>query len=420
MNLNYSIKKTVFLIFGGFTLLLSIIYSALTIMAAYIVEDEVLEKLLTYEVNAINNAYQKDGVIAQPSTAFMTVYDHPQSAPFSIAQAYKNNRLTREIFTNDQHYHIQYLNLNENSTHILVAEVSPFLSVSSPSNELVILFLTVFSAAIFISIWLAYRISVKITRPVTNLANEVERQKNQSENIKLTKEEHKSEVKVLAGTIRNALNDLTHSVKRESDFNRDVSHELRTPLTVIHNTLSLAKNRSLTPSDIANLLTSADQMKHIVTTLLTLARSESFKLVTFKLRPVLEECVLLLYPKLSEQSFYINLDVEETFEVTAHKQQVILLVINLIENALAHSTGNTLLIRLIDHQLSFENDISNPISESKVNNLTEEKVKKINSTGLGHGLYLVRRVIGALNWQFEIKSTTSTFTFCINIENNKN
>ncbi len=418
MKISLSIQRRVFIIFGGFTLLLTLVYSATNVLIAYVVEDEVLEKVLAYEAQVIERTFQREGRIIQPRVDYMTLYLEPEKAPAEIAKAYENNTLTSEVFTEDKvHYHIQFLYFDENNSAILVAEVTPFLTVSNASDEILILFFTVSIIALFLSIWFAYQIASKTTKPISTLANEVMLQQYEKEPMTFSANKTSDEIGYLAHTIEVAINDLKMLAKRESDFNRDVSHELRTPLTVLNNTLSLAEKRSLSKAEVTELQKSAAQMNYIVTTLLALARSESIAGETISLRSLLEDCILSLHTKLARKKLNINLDVSDVFKLKVNKQLMTLLISNLIENAIQYTSGVNILIRLHDQQLFIENEIVATISQEKMDRLTEKNVKQIDSIGFGQGLYLVKRIIERLGWHFKIASNNTHFQFVICLKN---
>jgi signal transduction histidine kinase len=417
VKISQSIQRKVFVIFGSFTLLLTLVYSGINILIAYVVEDEVLEKVLAYEAHVIEKAFQEKGEVIQPRLDYMKLYLDPEKAPSEIAHAYKNKTLTSEVFTENQvHYHIQFLHFDKNTSALLVAEVTSFLTVTNASNGILLLFLFVFAITIVLSLLFAYHIAKKTTRPISILTKEVMLKQSQKQALVFSAKQTPDEIGYLAHVIDTALNDSMLNVKRESDFNRDVSHELRTPLTVLNNTLSLAGKRPLSTSDVADLKRSVSEMNHIVKILLILARSESIEFEVVPVRALLEDCVLSLHAKLVDETFDVNLDVPDDFKLFANRQLLTLLVNNLVDNAIQHGSGKGLLIRLENKCIHFENRALVNIPLSKIDKLTEKNVKQLDSDGLGQGLYLVKRIVETLNWQCEIKLIDGVFRFSVCFE----
>jgi signal transduction histidine kinase len=427
MTLSNSIQTKVFVIFGGFTLLLSVIYWSMSILIGYIVEDEILEKVLRLEADYIQQSYRENpSRIVAPRVDYVTLYLSQERAPLAIKQALSDYPNETEVFVSKtEHYHIQHLYLAEKYHSLLVAEVSPLLTVTNVSRGLIVLFFGIFIVTLALALWLAYRLALRTTRPITLLAREVEQQhinptlpsNSKQPSFDLSGTEQKDEIGFLATTLQNTLGELNDSIKRESDFNRDISHELRTPLTVLNNTLSLAKQRPLSASDLQQLNDSTDTMNQLVTTLLALARAETINKEPVNLCGALEQCVIDLQHKMTEPLFDVNLEIDQHFSVVTNQQLLTLLINNLIENAIAHASSNHLTIRLdlADRQsprLIFENSIDQPLSDD----ITNPQVKSEASQGFGQGLYLVNRVIEALHWSFTITDESDCFQFVIDLK----
>lgn len=423
MTFRNSIQQKVFIIFGGFTLLLSLIYWSMSILIAYIVEDEILEKVLRLEADYIEQSFRDNKLkFADPRVDYIKLYLSHAQAPEAIQQALSKQPNLTEVFVDErEHYHIEHLYLGDQHQPILVAEVTRLLTVTNVSNNIIIVFLGIFIFTLVLALWFAWRLALRTTRPIITLAQEVEKQhikrKSGKNSFRLTGTEQKDEIGFLATTLQNTLGELNDSVKRESDFNRDISHELRTPLTVLNNTLALASQRPLNNDDIQQLNDSSDSMNQLVTTLLALARAETVKKESINLCSFLEDCIIDLQHKMTEQQFAVKLIVDESYSIVSNKQLLVLLINNLIENAIAHAASNKLTIRLdLDNEkaaiLIFENSLNSQLH----NNITHAKVKSKNSQGLGQGLYLVSRVIEALHWKFEIATESDCFRFMVMLD----
>ncbi len=410
MQISKSIEHRVFLIFGSFALVLSLIYSGTSILIAYVVEDALLDKIVAIEAEFIQRNYQSTGTLVSPRVDYMSLYAAVDQAPLPVKQALLKTPKANEVFTDSNvHYHIQYLDIDVQKKPLLVAEVTPLLIVTNVSGDIFLLMILVLVLGLVLSLCLAYAIARRTTKPIKVLAGEVMTQRQQDDPLVLSSTRAEDEIGYLARTIENTLNNLKSAVLRESEFTRDVSHELRTPLTVIKNTLALGKQRDWTQDDVYQLNNSANKMDKTVTILLALARAESVELETFPLRPLLEECILSQHHRTSDLKFNIELDLPDQFEVLANPQLVTLLANNLIENAIEHASRPELTIRLLDEQLLFENPTDRNIEE----NIIEPQVKDPASPGLGQGLFLVSRIIGALKWEFKIASREHNYCFLI-------
>lgn len=82
---------------------------------------------------------------------------------------------------------------------------------------------------------------------------------------------------------------------------------------------------------------------------------------------------------------------------------------NLILNAITHASQPVLHIRLDKETLVFENPSDTPVHDDP----TQPKVKQSQSEGFGQGLFLVRRVLETLNWEYKVRSDGGYFRFSI-------
>ena len=405
-----SISRRVFLTFGSFTLLLSLLYSAVSIIVAYAVEDAVLERILDQEVHHLEQAFRENGELLAPRVDYIKTYTALAQAPGEIRKVLEDSPHRREIFTNSgTHYHVQYLDLDDETRPLLVAEVTPLLVVSNVSENILVILIITLLVGLLISVGLAYRITLRTTRPVQDLAAELKNIADKTEAPLLSHIDADQELHYLAQTMEQSLSQLKSAIQRETDFNRDVSHELRTPLTVIKNTLALGKQRSLTTEDFRELDDSVSKLDQIVITLLALARSESVSLESFRLRPVMEECILELHTLMEELGFSVDLQLDDAFIVSGNQQLLRLLISNLLTNAMQHASKAHLDVFLENNELHFENDFS----EMPEKELTEAGVRATGSPGLGQGLYLVSRIVDALDWEYRINKTGRRYSFIL-------
>ncbi len=402
MRIKRSIERKVFISLGGLTLLVALSFSLVSLLAAFSIEDSILEKILAHEANVLLESYQQGNLQPTARLEYMTFYADLSAAPKDIVEAKLKNPQTTEVFSDaNHHYHIVDLKTQGQQIGWLVADVTNFLSVSSHSSNLLPIAITLLTLAIMFSIWLAYRIALRTTKPISHLARELEKQSNQNSQLDISQFKTGDEIEYLASTIDSTLRALNASLKRESDFNRDVSHELRTPLTVINNTLTLSQQRELQQSDLKKLTNSANKITRIVKTLLALARSETLPLKHVNLRGVLEDSVLLYEQKLAEKTFEVHVKVAEQVTVLGNPELMMLLFNNLIENALNYASENSLEIVLENKQLSFTNRATSQFVVSS-EAMTQPNIRQPDSAGIGQGLYLVSRIATRLGWKITL------------------
>lgn len=416
MKFKHSIQKRVFAIFGGFTLVVALGYSLASIIVAYIIEDEVLNRLVALEETRIQSAYKQTGQLPHTSAAYFTVYKQIQMAPSDIAAAASNNTVGEVFSASGRHYHIRKLHLSSNSKNtynaILVADVTELLAVRNlPLNVIVFLALLIV-LAIAIALLAALIITRRTTKPIVALANrvgglEVNNQLAWQKNA-AQKTQAEDEVDYLSQTIQNALQQLREAIERESQFNRDVSHELRTPLTEILNTLALAQQQSLSANSVQQITRAANNIKHIVTALLALARAETTQQEVFALQPLIEECVVGLYTKIEATNFTVECNLTD-LAVMGNRQLVSLVINNLIENAINHASKPALAITVSNGEIHFDNTFSTPLPTD----VTLPNSRQPQSQGIGQGLYLIERILDMLGWQYRIFVQNNTYRLTV-------
>ena len=207
------------------------------------------------------------------------------------------------------------------------------------------------------------------------------------------------------------LNHLKLALKRESDFTRDLSHELRTPLTVIKNVLALAEQRPESTQDRQQLEQASRQIERTVETLLTLAREESLDMERLAIRSLIEDCFLAIHQEPGGNEFKLDLDVPGDLKLDANRQLLNLLFNNLLENAIQHASEPGLRIFLQGDALVLEN----PMQGELVDNIFKQDKKGLSSRGLGHGLYLVERIVDTLGWRCHASLEQGQYQFHLHL-----
>ena len=103
---------------------------------------------------------------------------------------------------------------------------------------------------IYLSAWVAYRLSRRTLSPLVSLAQTMRRfdgKGNDFADLKLdeyTAIAVNDEVRILAQSLQEFTHRLQQQLIREREFTRDVSHELRTPLAVISGSLELLQKQA--------------------------------------------------------------------------------------------------------------------------------------------------------------------------------
>lgn len=140
---------------------------------------------------------------------------------------------------------------------------------------------------------------------------------------------------------------ISSAFKRQREFVGDASHELRTPLSVLLSsidamemTIELEKGGM-----IAKLLTNMRQevkrMTHLVTDLLTLARSDSntieLRTEVFDYRPLAEKALESVQPLAAAKQIKLGLSSPSSLQVAADHERLSQLLYILLDNAIKYT-----------------------------------------------------------------------------------
>ncbi len=418
-----SVKHQTFVLLIGLTLGLSLVYFSLSVLSVFIVEDTVIEKLIQNQLAYAQAHYHEHGELPPQQLSFVKIYKAFKNIPPELQQKVATSPRGSEIFTDDKnHYHYRPLILEQHSNHTnihyyLIAEVSSLLAVSN-NSQILSLFILAFILSLMLAIILAYRFSKRIVSPILQLTNTL---KSLPKTTSVTKKAQIPWPKLtyehayLCETLETTFNKLDESLKREQIFTTDVSHELRTPLTILSNTLCLIQLRGYKDSDLDDLIKINKEMENTVNILLALARQHNLNTQQCELKSSIEQALLKFSsPQLLQKN--VNIHIEPHIQIRVNTSLFSLLVLNLINNAFEHSLTSDLTISWQNGELHFSNDThkldknKNDILDSDI---SQAGVKSEKSTGLGHGLYLVSRIIEVFDWQYHIDQSNNRFSFVL-------
>ncbi|MBW8191128.1 HAMP domain-containing histidine kinase [Neiella marina] len=402
MTLIRSIKHQALALFVSFTLGISCLYLALAVIASFVVEDNIIDRLLRFEANHIEQTYQETGALVPARMDFIQIYPSYAELPLWVREALEQGLDDNEIFTpGDEHFHVKTLRLDNHNTGYLLAEVSPLLTVTN-SPRIFEIFLWGLALTLIVAAVLAYKMAAKTVQPVMAMTRAVK------QNQPLPELQY--ELGYLSKTMQHAFDALNDALQREKDFTTDVSHELRTPLTVLNNAVALAEQRGFQPSDLQQLKRVGQDMQHTIDVLLALARQESLCQQPCMLRSMVEQAGMQSALAAGVE-LELNIEMADELSINANAELLHLLLINLMNNAIAHGSTHQLWVRASGNQMVFHNEKAQGVPAEA----TRAGVKGASSKGIGQGLYLVTRIVDALGWQYDLQLTQSQFSIQISL-----
>lgn len=232
-----------------------------------------------------------------------------------------------------------------------------------------------------------------------------------------------SEIGQLAGQFNEMLDRLEESFDRLSRFSNDIAHELRTPVGNLRGSVEVALNKQRTPDEYREVLGSCleetSRLARIIDSLLLLARTEN------PATRIMSEIVDVRNELMAIREFYtavandagMILDVDAPLELRCTLDRTLFqrAVINLVENALAHSfPGGTITIAAKEMEESVRVSVSDTGSGIPAEDLAHvfDRFYKsqdscrlsTDSKGLGLGLPIVKGIAGVHGGSVEISS----------------
>ncbi len=402
-----SIKQHVVIILLGLSTGLTLIFSLIVLITAFLVEDALIYKVVREDADRIEQAYKDTGHIDLHGSNKLSVYPSLDTVPVWAKTRLQRNQSHGELFTPEgTHYHYQKLNLAGRDGYLIV-EVSKLLVVSNQPS-LFILCILGFFLTMIITGSIALLLSRQIIEPILSLANAVKAYNKPKAVAVMPKLPY--ELGYLANTFQKSFKKLSHFLEREKAFANNVSHELRTPLTIVNNACTLIKQRGYKASDLKVIEKSCREMEQTVSTLLALARSEDTALQPCKIKVHVENTLLNTQLEVPE-NWQVDIRIIDSHAVDANPDLFDILLLNLLRNAFEHACHPMLCIELSGHTLSFSNS-----TDQHITHLTRPGTKHQNSTGIGQGLYLVEQIAEQLGWSFYAEIDETRFNAVLKLQ----
>jgi signal transduction histidine kinase len=221
---------------------------------------------------------------------------------------------------------------------------------------------------------------------------------------------------------------------QQSDLISEMIHELRTPLTSIVAYSELMLRREIPPVQakgfIETIYQEALKLSSMTNSFLELSRLQSgrirMEMVNLNLSDLIREVLLLLQPQADERGLIVEAPLPEPgVRVTADRERLRQVLVNLISNAIKYNRPNgliTLHTTLIDprHVRVSITDTGRGIPEKDLARIFEKFFRVADSegyaTGTGLGLSIVKQIVEAHGSQIDVKSQVdvgTTFSFIL-------
>lgn len=273
-------------------------------------------------------------------------------------------------------------------------------------------------ALIIIGIIIAFFVSVKISKPITDTTKTARLLADKKYDV-----EFNSTGYMEVTELNNTLNYAAKELKKVEDLQRElianISHDLRTPLTMITGYGEVMRDLpgENTPENVQIIIDEANRLNMLVTDLLDISKLQSgtnpLKKEVFSLTNLIDE-MFLRYNKLKEQEGYsLTFKYDEEIFVEADYSKISQVIYNLVNNAINYSRddrrivvrqidkGDTVVVEVEDH--------GEGIDQEHLENIWDryykvDKEHKSSVVGTGLGLSIVKNILDLHNAHYGVRS----------------
>jgi signal transduction histidine kinase len=400
-----SLQRRILLAFIASSALVGLLFGLSAIIFAYHTEDQLFATLLHAEAAYIEQQLATDAAI-QPRLAFVSYVADTAALPQPIQTTLQHAPERKEFaLDSGQHYHLHAL-----SAGYLLADVSEQLVVRALRPQLLQFLLSLLAITILVAAAFAYLLARRVLKPLHQLTRAVDNAGQNPVNSELTASLATGfapdEVGRLAQTLQQAWQRVAEFIGREQQFTQDVSHELRTPLAIMQGALTLLQHSPLTAQQlqfVERLQRAQLQINQTIETLMLLAREQLPPATPVRLLPAVEQSILQQQDKLAGKPIDLQLDIAPDAQLTIDQMSLLMLLNNLIGNAFDYTEAGVIRITFAAQVLTVQ-DSGAGIDAQLQQQVFDCGIKGSNSTGMGVGLSLVKRLSDKWHINCQIQS----------------
>ncbi|WP_286272313.1 sensor histidine kinase [Thalassotalea hakodatensis] len=390
------LRNRIVFYFVSIVVLLSLLFSSITVMFSYVVEDNFFYQILNEQKQLVKEQIEL-ALPPQSNVSFIQYYEDRIALPLAIQTALEREPRRKE-FSDDsgKHFHIAYVDESNLYQHILLADVSDQLVVNKLMGTIFGFSSGLLLFGIVLALLLSYgtvKLAKKLLQPLDGLMDIIDNSPVTQLPTNFASQFKNNEVGRFAKVLQEALTRIKSLINREQQFTRDVSHELRTPLTISQGALTLLTKTQLTPEQqkfVHRIDDGNKQMQKTIEALLALAREKETKIKEKNLKALIESCVLDNLEVLTGIDLCIKIDSNVYIEMGEDEFKLILQ--NLLYNAVEHGKCNQIKLSFHDGSLSVIDNGKGFSSGVAISEAFETGVRGSSSNGCGIGLSLVKRL----------------------------
>lgn len=416
MRIRHSLRLKVALSFALFTVLILVALMLGILSLAEKQAEQLIDTTVSDEMSHLMHEYQRSPQIFPPRTQNLHGYIIQNDAERATLPSYlrKLGPGIHHTFVGDSELHIA-VRYSATTRFYLVYDVSRY-EQGIRQFRIILLFVTAVISAF--TVWMAFWLAGLLTRQVSDLANQVEHLSPNEMKMPLATQYNDEEVLGLARAFDGYHQRVQELLDREQEFTANASHELRTPLTQIKTCCELlAQNdaldaKSMKRLDDVNL--AVDHMTETINALLLLARGDSpGETGPIPVKACLDQIIRPFLDTLAAKRIALEFSIASDATLQVNQDAFVLVLTNLIKNAIAHTGQGKISVRYEAQRLGIE-DTGVGITATDLPHVFERFYRGTSSPGkpggMGLGLAIVRRICDQSGWRITLHSAENRGT----------
>ena len=315
-------------------------------------------------------------------------------------------------------FSLNFFDMNNKEYEVYLGVDERYLDESLDDIYMAIVFLNIVIFLI-LSI-LGYILINKTINPLKLILEELKAlQENSDLSKRLKENKTNDEFEELIDSFNKMLSNIENSVENIKQFSSDASHELRTPLTVIQGEIELIKNKEdVSKEELTHVVNKIDEeqrkLQEIIKNFLLLSRldKEALKHKKATLDKVVFECIESNLDALEQKGLELDLDIDDSLEVSFDEKYLNIVVNNLLLNAIKYTNEGVITLRAkkeANKTYLEVKDTGMGIKEEDLNKIFErfyrvDKARTTTKNGIGLGLSIVKKICERFEANIKVES----------------
>lgn len=300
---------------------------------------------------------------------------------------------------------------------------NPLYQADALKRDLSYALLVIAAIALMVLFILSYLFSYRLIKPLEKLTHATKEYSkgnfNEIDNIKTGDEieDLATAFNKMGQDIKGIIEDLRSEQKKQKKFLDNVTHEIRTPLTNIVGYADLTSritDEEQKEKYLSYITGESDRLLGMINALLELSRLNTYEQAIIKhevnLKPLIEQAIMLMADRAKKFGLTINYELEAIVAIV-DSEKLKQVIINLIDNAIKHSEGDAINIKLFmeDKIYITVKDNGVGLSQTNIENIFEpfyrvDKSRSQKHGGSGLGLSICQEIMAAHGGSIKIES----------------